>query len=164
MTGITGAGLGAVSSTDTEMLISKAYQQVTCMHYSTACSLPYQHWEPTRGSYLLPQRERTHMKDQQLIVDSLAIIQGNVYLALSYIQAQIWMQSTVAAIVREGKGGTSHTEIQKVICVTQINLKENFNPGGIYGVLLMILLKTMLQLLSERYAMLQYIPYTQLLC
>ena len=66
-------------------------------------------------SDILPQWEEINEKDHQLIVDALETIQGNVSLALSCIHAQLWMQSTVAAIVREGEEVILPTEIRKMI-------------------------------------------------
>lgn len=60
---------------------------------------------------MLPQWERINERDHQSIVDALGAAQNNASLALSCIQAQLWMQSTVAAITTEGEDGTLPTEI-----------------------------------------------------
>ena len=66
-------------------------------------------------SDILPQWERINERDHQLIVDALGAARNNVSPALSCIQAQLWMQSMVALIIREGENGTLPTEIRKVI-------------------------------------------------
>ncbi|KAK4806569.1 LOW QUALITY PROTEIN: hypothetical protein QYF61_020470 [Mycteria americana] len=79
-------------------------------------------------SHILPQWGEEKEKDHQLIVDALAVTQNNVSLALSCVQAQLWMQSTVAAIKREGEEGTLPTEIQKVIWDNATELEKEFQP------------------------------------
>ncbi|KAK4805375.1 hypothetical protein QYF61_003948 [Mycteria americana] len=79
-------------------------------------------------SHILPQWGEEKEKDHQLIVDALAVTQNNVSLALSCVQAQLWMQSTVAAIRREGEEGTLPTEIQKVIWDNATELEKEFQP------------------------------------
>lgn len=61
----------------------------------------------------LPQWERTNIKGHCLIIGTLAITQ-DVSIALSSIQAQIWVQSMAVAIVRESEGSTLPTEIRTV--------------------------------------------------
>ena len=48
------------------------------------------------------------------MVTALDATQIITSVALSCIQFQLWVQSTVAAIVKEGEGGTLSTEIRKV--------------------------------------------------
>ncbi|XP_075302889.1 uncharacterized protein LOC142365708 [Opisthocomus hoazin] len=65
-------------------------------------------------------------KDRQQIASALDASQNNISLALSYIQAQLWMQSMTAAIIREGEEGTLPTEIQKVIWDNAIDFEKKF--------------------------------------
>lgn len=53
--------------------------------------------------------------DHQLLAKALRATQGSVSLALSCVQAQLWVQSVVAAVTREGEDGTLPTEICKLI-------------------------------------------------
>lgn len=55
------------------------------------------------------------MNDHKLIIGMLRATQSNISLALSCVQAQLWMQSVAASIIREGKEGTFPTEIRKII-------------------------------------------------
>lgn len=59
----------------------------------------------------MPHWEQIEENDHQLIVNALGKTQGNTSLASSCIQAQLWIQSVAAAIIREGEGGTFPTEI-----------------------------------------------------
>ncbi|KAK4806952.1 hypothetical protein QYF61_027319 [Mycteria americana] len=106
-------------------------RDVTCIIWTglgVLNSIDAEHWELTNGSYLIyyPQWERIHERDHQLIVDALGVAQSNVSLALSCIQAQLWMQSMVAAIIREGEEGTLPTEIQKVIWDNATEFEKEF--------------------------------------
>jgi len=60
---------------------------------------------------MLPQWERIKERGHQLIVDTLGAAQNNVTLALICIQAQLWTQSMVAAIVRKSEEGALPTDI-----------------------------------------------------
>ena len=64
---------------------------------------------------VLPEWEKVNVEDHKLIVDALVIIQNNLSLALSCIQAQLRIQSVAASIIREGEGDTFPTEIRKVV-------------------------------------------------
>lgn len=59
-----------------------------------------------------PQRERINESDPRLSVDALGAAQSTISLALSCAPAQLWTQSTVAAIVREGEESTIPTAEQ----------------------------------------------------
>lgn len=48
-------------------------------------------------------------------MDALGVIQNNLSLALSCIQAQPWMQTVAASIVREGEEGTFPTEMWEIV-------------------------------------------------
>jgi len=62
-------------------------------------------------SNILPQWEETSEKDSQLTASALDATQSSISLALICIQAQFWMQSMTAAIIREGEEGTLPTKI-----------------------------------------------------
>ena len=52
--------------------------------------------------------------------------QDNTSLPLSFIEAQLWMQSVRAAIIREGEDGTLPTEIRKIIWDNAIEFERKF--------------------------------------
>ncbi len=66
-------------------------------------------------SNILPKWEKVNEKDHELVIDALGVVQNNLSLALSCIQAQLWMQSVAASIIREGEEGTFPTEIRKIV-------------------------------------------------
>ncbi|XP_067164812.1 uncharacterized protein [Apteryx mantelli] len=118
VTSIRGAGLGVLNSIDAEVLMNKLSRVTSDLHklehplHSSLLALGTNQW---LLSNVLPQWERINERDHHLIVNALGVAQYNVSLALSCIQAQLWMQSVVAAIIREGEEGTLPTEIRKVI-------------------------------------------------
>lgn len=57
---------------------------------------------------MLPSWEAVNEKDHQLISDALSIVQTDVSLALTSIQAQLWMQLMTATITREGEETITH--------------------------------------------------------
>ncbi|XP_074424308.1 uncharacterized protein LOC141735521 [Larus michahellis] len=128
-TGIIGTGLGVLNSIDAEVLANKLSTTISDLNKlehplrSSLLALGTNQW---LLSDVLPQWERISKRDHQLIVDALGVAQTNVSLALSCIQAQLWMQSTVAAIVREGEEGTLPTEIQKVIWDNATEFEREF--------------------------------------
>ena len=79
-------------------------------------------------SDLSPQWERINEKSHQPIVNALGAAQINDSPALSYIQAQLWVQSTVAAIIRAGEAGTLRIEIWKVIRDNATKFEREFQP------------------------------------
>jgi len=118
VTRILATGLGVLSSMDAEVLANKINSTTSDLYklenplQSSLAALGTNQWLLPD---ILPQWERICEKDYQLIVKTLGAAQINVLLALSCIQAQPWVQSTVAPIVKEGEDGTSCSEIQKVI-------------------------------------------------
>ncbi|KAK4810571.1 LOW QUALITY PROTEIN: hypothetical protein QYF61_004534 [Mycteria americana] len=116
VTGIIGTGLGVLNSIDAEVLINKLSATTSDLNKlehplrSSLLALGTNQW---LLSDILPQWKRINERDHQLIVDALGVAQTNVSLALSCIQAQLWMQSMVAAIIREGEEGTLPTEIRR---------------------------------------------------
>ena len=129
MTDILGTGLGVLNSMDAEVLANKISSATSNLYklghplQSSLSALGTNQW---LLSDILPQWERINEKDHQLIVNALDAAQNNVSLALNCIQAQLWIQSTVAAIVREGEGGTLPTEIQKVIWDNATKFEREF--------------------------------------
>ncbi|XP_042748656.1 LOW QUALITY PROTEIN: uncharacterized protein LOC122192214 [Lagopus leucura] len=118
VSGILGTGLGVLNSIDTEILMSKLNAITSNIHelqhplQSSLSGLGTSQW---LLSDVLPQWEKIDRKDHLLIMDALSAVQGNTSLALSCIQAQMWMQFIAATIMREGEDGTIPTEIRKVI-------------------------------------------------
>jgi len=64
-----------------------------------------------------------------LTADALGAAQNNVSLALSCVQAQLWMKSTVAAIIREVEEGTL-LKFERLFGIMELNLKRNSSPDG----------------------------------
>lgn len=58
---------------------------------------------------------------------------NNISLALSCIQAQLWVQYTIAAIVREGEDGTLPTEIRKIIWEKATAFEREFQSWWYLG-------------------------------
>ncbi|KAK4811143.1 hypothetical protein QYF61_019774 [Mycteria americana] len=129
VTGIIGTGLGVLNSIDAEVLINKLSATTSDLNKlehplrSSLLALGTNQW---LLSDILPQWKRINERDHQLIVDALGVAQTNVSLALSCIQAQLWMQSMVAAIIREGEEGTLPTEIRKVIWDNATKFEKEF--------------------------------------
>ncbi|XP_072707269.1 uncharacterized protein [Ciconia boyciana] len=129
VTGVLGSGLRVLNSIDAEVLANKL---ATVTNDLSALKHPLQSSLSALGanqwllSDMLPQWGKVNEKDQQLIVDALGVAQNNVSLALSCIQAQLWMQSIVAAIIREGEEGTRPTEIRKVIWDNATEFEKEF--------------------------------------
>ncbi|XP_076212573.1 LOW QUALITY PROTEIN: uncharacterized protein LOC143169181 [Aptenodytes patagonicus] len=129
VTGIVGTGLGVLNSIDAEVLVNKLSTATSDLNklkhplQSSLLALGTNQW---LLSDILPQWERINERDHQLIVDALGAAQNDVSLALSCIQAQLWMQSMVAAIIREGEEGTLPTEIQKVVWDNATKFEKEF--------------------------------------
>ncbi|KAK4821384.1 hypothetical protein QYF61_018922 [Mycteria americana] len=110
-------------------------------------------------SDILPQRERINERDHQRIVDALGVAQYNVSLALSCIQAQLWMQSMVAAIIREECGPNeteTHGKLLMLMHVLYRNNKDLFvrvTPSKP---------KTFVLTLNKMFVILKYIPMKSL--
>lgn len=56
----------------------------------------------------------------------LGTTQINVSLALGCFQGQLWMQTAIAVIIKEGEGGTSPMEVQKVIWDNTTTFEKEF--------------------------------------
>ncbi|XP_063177384.1 uncharacterized protein LOC134508994 isoform X1 [Chroicocephalus ridibundus] len=129
VTGILGTGLGVLNSIDAEILANKL---VTTTSDLDKLKYPLQSSLSALGNHqwllsnILPQWEEMGEKDHQLITNALGTTQNNVSLALSCTQAQLWMQSMTAAIIREGEEGTLPTEIRKVIWDNAIEFERKF--------------------------------------
>ena len=112
VTGILGTSLEVLNSIDAEVLANKLVTTTGELNRleqplrSSLLMLGNHQW---LFSNVLPQWEETSEKDHQLISNALGAAQSNISLALSCIQAQLWMQSMTAAIIREGEEGTLPT-------------------------------------------------------
>uniref|UniRef100_A0A8C5TKU6 Integrase catalytic domain-containing protein n=1 Tax=Malurus cyaneus samueli TaxID=2593467 RepID=A0A8C5TKU6_9PASS len=118
ITGVVGTGLGILNNIDSEVLMNRLAATTRDLRklqqplQSSLSALGTHQW---LLSNILPDWEKVNTKDHKLIVDALSATQNNTSLALSCIQAQLWMQSVAASIIREGKEGTFPTEIWKII-------------------------------------------------
>lgn len=103
-----GAGLGVLNSMNVEVLANKleavtsGVQGILSPLNSSLASLGMGQW---LVSEVLPTWEKISEKDHQVLLQALGIEQNNVSLALSCIQAQMWVQSVVAGILRDGDNG-----------------------------------------------------------
>ncbi|KAK4832916.1 hypothetical protein QYF61_026559 [Mycteria americana] len=122
VTCIIGTGLGVLNSTGAEVLVNKlsTKSDLNKLEHPLRSSLLALGTNQQLLSDILPQWERINERDHQLIVDALDAAQNNVSLA------QLWMQSMVAAIIREGEEGTLPTEIQKVIWDNATKFEKEF--------------------------------------
>ncbi|XP_074667533.1 uncharacterized protein LOC141917846 [Strix aluco] len=117
-TGLLGTGLGILNTIDAEVLVNKltaTTEDLIKLEHPLKSSLSALGASQWLLSDILPHWERIEENDHQLIAKALGATQSNTSLALSCIQAQLWIQSIVAAIIREGEGGTLPTEIRKLI-------------------------------------------------
>ncbi|XP_059701393.1 uncharacterized protein LOC132326766 [Haemorhous mexicanus] len=112
------AGLGVLNSMDAEVLANKletvtsGVQGLLKPLNSSLSSLGMGQW---LVSEVLPTWEQISEKDHQVLLQALGVEQSNISLALSCIQAQMWVQSVVAGILREGDNGVLPTEIRKIV-------------------------------------------------
>ncbi|XP_066405256.1 uncharacterized protein [Molothrus aeneus] len=112
------AGLGVLNSMDAEVLANKletvtlGVQGLLKPLNSSLSSLGMGQW---LVSEVLPTWEQISEKDHQVLLRALGMEQSNVSLALSCIQAQMWVQSVVAGILRDGDNGVLPTEIRKIV-------------------------------------------------
>ncbi|KAK4818000.1 hypothetical protein QYF61_004113 [Mycteria americana] len=113
-----GTGLGVLNSMNMEVLANKleavtsGVQGVLNPLNSSLASLGMGQW---LVSEVLPTWEQISEKDHQVLLQALGIEQNNISLALSCIQAQMWVQSVVAGILRDGDNGVLPTEIRKIV-------------------------------------------------
>ncbi|KAJ7403867.1 hypothetical protein WISP_148925 [Willisornis vidua] len=113
-----GAGLGVLNSMNAEVLANKlevvtsGVQSLLKPLNSSLTNLGMGQW---LVSEVLPTWEQINERDHQLLLRALDTEQNNVSLALSCIQAQMWVQSVVAGILRDGDNGVLPTEIRKIV-------------------------------------------------
>lgn len=69
---------------------------------SSLLALGADQWQVSK---VLSDLKEAEVHDHKLIVKALNMAQYNVSLAFSCIQAQLWMQSTVTLVLREGSEG-----------------------------------------------------------
>lgn len=118
LTGMLGTGLGVLNGIDSEILMNKlaaATSDLTKLKQplqSSLLALGNSQWQI---SEILPDLAKTSDQDHRLILNTLGVAQDNVSLALSCIQAQLWMQSTASLIIREGNEGYFPIEIREAV-------------------------------------------------
>ncbi|XP_068280354.1 uncharacterized protein [Nyctibius grandis] len=118
LTGALGTGLGILNGIDSEILINKLASlgdDMTKLQQPLQSSLSALGTHQWLLSKVLPQWLETEERDHELIIDALKIAQDNISLALSCTQAQLWIQSVSASIIREGEEGTFPIEIRKIV-------------------------------------------------
>ncbi|OWK60872.1 hypothetical protein RLOC_00000527 [Lonchura striata] len=128
LTGILGTGLGVLNGIDSEILMNKlaiATSDVTKLKQplqSYLLALGNSQWQVSK---VLPKWRDFEDQDHSLLVDALEGAQENISLALSCIQAQLWIQSTAALIIREGSEGVFPAEIRKVVWDSATDFKRD---------------------------------------
>ncbi|KAK4820012.1 hypothetical protein QYF61_017391 [Mycteria americana] len=129
VTGVLGTGLRVLNSIDAEVLANKlatATSDLNALKHPLQSSLSALGGSQWLLLDILPQWQEVNEKGHQLIVNALGVTQNNVSLALSCIQAQLWMQSIIAVIIQEGEEGTLPTEIRKVIWDNATEFEKEF--------------------------------------
>ncbi|XP_074703747.1 uncharacterized protein LOC141933198 [Strix aluco] len=127
LTGALGTGLGVLNSIDSEVIMNKLTTSISDLTNiqrplrSSLLALGANQW---LLSNILPKGEKVNIKDHELITDALSVLQNNLSLTLSCIQAQIWMQSIAASIIREGEEGILPTEIRRIIWDSATNFEK----------------------------------------
>ncbi|XP_053911664.1 uncharacterized protein LOC128850707 isoform X1 [Cuculus canorus] len=128
LTGVLGTRLGVLNSIDSEVLMNKlatTTYDLAKMQQPLRSSLLALGTHQWLLSNILPKWEKMNVKDHKLILDTLGVAQSNISLALSCIQAQLWMQTVAASIIREGEEGIFPTEIRKIIWDNANNFEQN---------------------------------------
>ncbi|XP_075625630.1 LOW QUALITY PROTEIN: uncharacterized protein LOC142604244 [Balearica regulorum gibbericeps] len=118
LTGTLGTGMGILNSIDAEILANKlaaATKDVQGLQHPLRSSLSALGANQWLLSDILPQWKQINENDHEIILETLGTAQGNISLALSCIQAQLWVQSVASAIIREGEEGVLPSEVRKVI-------------------------------------------------
>ncbi|XP_042656327.1 uncharacterized protein LOC122154120 [Tyto alba] len=129
LTGVLGTGLGVLNGIDSEVLMNKlatATSDLTRLRQPLQSSLLALGTSQWQVSKVLPSWERVEDQDHRLILDALSMVQDNVSLAFSCIQAQLWMQATAALIIREGNEGIFPVEIRKAVWDKATNFERKF--------------------------------------
>ncbi|XP_074673093.1 uncharacterized protein LOC141920293 [Strix aluco] len=117
-TGVLGTGLGVLNSIDSEVIMNKlamATQDLNQLQHPLHSLLLTLGNHQQLTSNLLPEWEEISIKDHSLIIEGMEALQNSSSLALSCIQAQMWVQSIISNILREGEEGILPMEIRKII-------------------------------------------------
>ncbi|XP_058280377.1 uncharacterized protein LOC131378803 [Hirundo rustica] len=118
LTGLLGTGLGVLNTIDSEVLMNKLTTigsdlvELQQPLQSSLLALGNNHWKLTK---ILPEWEDTEERDHEVIINALGTASENISLAIWCTQAQLWMQSVAAAVIREGGEGIFPAEIHKIL-------------------------------------------------
>ncbi|GAB0206309.1 hypothetical protein GRJ2_003096500 [Grus japonensis] len=110
--------MGISNGIDAEVLANKlaaATKDVQGLQHPLRSSLSALGANQWLLSDILPQWKQINENDHEIILEALDTAQSNISLALSYIQAQLRVQSVASAIIREGEEGVLPSEVHKVI-------------------------------------------------
>lgn len=66
-----------------------------------------------------------------MIIDTLGTAGGNISLGLGYTQAQLWMQSVAASIIRDGEDSIFPAGIHEVVWDNVSDLEKELQPWWI---------------------------------
>ncbi|RMC19805.1 hypothetical protein DUI87_03370 [Hirundo rustica rustica] len=117
-TGLLGTGLGVLNTIDSEVLMNKLTTigsdlvKLQQPLQSSSLALGDSHWKLSK---VLPDWENTEEQDHEVIINALGTASENISLALGCTQAQLWMQSVAAAVIREGREGIFPAELRKIV-------------------------------------------------
>ncbi|RMC21677.1 hypothetical protein DUI87_02545 [Hirundo rustica rustica] len=118
LSGLLGTGLGVLNTIDSEVLLNKLTTigsdlvKLQQPLQSSLLALGNNHWKLTK---ILPEWEDTEERNHEVIINALGTASENISLALGCTQAQLWMQSVAAAVIREGGEGIFPAEIRKIV-------------------------------------------------
>lgn len=118
LTGLLGTGLGILNTMDSEVLMNKLAVMGGDMVklqqplQSSLLALGTSQWKLSK---ILPEWENIEEWEHQLIINTLGDASENISLALGCTQAQLWMQSVAASVIRDGGEGIFPAEIRKVV-------------------------------------------------
>lgn len=118
VTGIVGTGLGVLNAIDSEVIMNKlaaTTRDISKLQQplrSSLLALGAQQWLISK---VVPDWGRANTEDHLFIADAVGTLQGDIALAMSCIQAQLWMQTVAESIIREGEEGILPTEIRKMV-------------------------------------------------
>ncbi|XP_037995592.1 uncharacterized protein LOC119702133 [Motacilla alba alba] len=118
LTWLLGTGLGVLNTIDSEVLMNKLTTigsdlvKLQQPLQSSLLALGDNHWKLSK---VLPEWENTEEQDHEVIINALGTASENISLALGCTQAQLWMQSVAAAVIREGGEGIFPAELRKIV-------------------------------------------------
>lgn len=134
LTGLLGARLRVLNTMDSEVLMKKLTvirSNMVKLQQPLQSSLLALGTSQRKLSKILPEWENTKERDREVIMNALSTASENISLCLGCIQAQLWMQSVAASIIREGEEGIFPAKICKIVRDNASNLERELQPWWI---------------------------------